>query len=210
MVNCSSSASIASAKNLSSPPSSVVFLLWLCRPSPPKRMSVLWFGIKSAFELSRLSSVVRLSSLSLSLKRASAVIVCPWCFSQCLLAVSCLSLLVIGDGFFFFFFFFLVFIVWLYPGWKKVGGVAVVVVLVVVVDEGVSVVVVTALAAALVSSVGLNTCAFAFHFIFTFGGLAGGLVLVPLFLFHFLPPRWGDGVRHVFPVGAFFSCHMPN
>ena len=79
VLSWSSSASIASAKNLSSPSLSVALLPGLRWPKPPRRMSVLWFGMKSAFESysSRLLSVVRLSSLSLSLKRVSAAIARP-------------------------------------------------------------------------------------------------------------------------------------
>ena len=88
----------------------------------------------------------------------------------------------------------------LYPGSKNVGGVVEVVTVVVevggvvvVVEVGGVVVVVTAvaLAAALASctfaTVGLNGFAFAFHLIFTFGGLVLAAGLLPFLRFLFLP-----------------------
>ena len=182
-----SSASIASSKNLSSPLGCFVALQW---PKPPKRTSGLCCGMKSASELhsSAALSVVELSSLS-SLKSDFAAIARPWCFSQCSLAIVCLSLSLSG-GVFGFFFGFTFARFGLYPGWKNVGVLVLAVVVVGTVEVvGVVVVVDTALAAALASA-GRNVAAFAFHFIVTFGGLAGGLlllVLVPLVRFLFLP-----------------------
>ena len=71
-----SRASIASAKNLSSPPLFAASLLGLRWLRPPKRMSVLWFGMKSALE-STSSRLLSPLSLSLSLKRVAAVIARP-------------------------------------------------------------------------------------------------------------------------------------
>ena len=146
--------------------------------------------MKSASELhsSAALSVVELSSLS-SLKSDFAAIARPWCFSQCSLAIVCLSLSLSG-GVFGFFFGFTFARFGLYPGWKNVGVLVLAVVVVGAVEVvGVVVVADTALAAVLASA-GRNVVAFAFHFIVTFGGLAGGLlllVLVPLVRFLFLP-----------------------
>ena len=64
-------------------------------------------------------------------------------------------------------------------------------------------VVVVALAAAL-ALVGVNVAAFAFHFIFTFGGLLGRLVLLPLdrFLFLSLGERESDILSQCAPLSA--------
>ena len=175
----SSIASMASAKNLLSPPGSVSSLAVL-RLSRPLKMASgsCCCGLKSASELLPSTSLSAVRSPLSSLNRASAASALPWCTSQWRLAAACRSLSLSAV-------FFFVFLLdsarfGLYPGSKNVGGVVVVVT--VVVEVGGVVVVVPAAA-----GFGLKAAAFAFHFIFTFGGLAGGLVLVPLLLFPFLP-----------------------